>query len=83
MKRKQRETEGGEESEDESTLQSDLKFIFNQASRSQTTVLRGAKRHNFIGNGAGVAGKDAFTGTNNLTVTPETATSHGFNLVLL
>lgn len=46
-------------------------------------MLRGAKRHNFIGNGAGVAGKGGFTGTNNLTVTPERATSPGFNLVLL
>lgn len=41
------ETEGGEESEKEWTLQSDLKFIFNQASSSQTTMLLGAKRHNF------------------------------------
>lgn len=78
-----RETEGGEESEEEWTLQSDLKFVFNQASRSQTTMLRGAKRHNFIGNGAGVAGKDGVSGTNNLTVTPQRVTSHGFNLVLL
>lgn len=38
---------GGEESEKEWTLQSDLKFIFNQASSSQTTMLLGAKRHNF------------------------------------
>lgn len=43
----ERKTEGGEESEKEWTLQSDLKFIFNQASSSQTTMLRGAKRHNF------------------------------------
>lgn len=78
-----RETEGGEESEEEWTLQSDLKFVFNQASRSQTTMLHGAKRHNFIGNGAGVAGKDGVSGTNNLTVTPQRVTSHGFNLVLL
>lgn len=56
-KQKERETEGGEESENEWTLQSDLKFIFNQASRSQTTVLLGAKKYNFtqtnLKNGAG------------------------------
>lgn len=46
-KQRETETEGGEESEKEWTLQSDLKFIFNQASSSQTTVLLGAKRHNF------------------------------------
>lgn len=46
-KQRGRETEGGEESEKEWTLQSDLKFIFNQASSSQTTMLLGAKRHNF------------------------------------
>lgn len=40
------------------TLQSDLKFIFNQAPSSQTTMLLGAKRHNFtetnLKTGAGV-----------------------------
>lgn len=36
---RQRETEGGEKSEKEWTLQSDLKFIFNQASSSQNTML--------------------------------------------
>lgn len=57
MKRNERETEGGEKSEEEWTLQSDLKFIFNQALYSQTTMQCGAKRHNFIGNRAGVDGR--------------------------
>lgn len=47
---RERETEGGEERVRKWTLQSDLKFIFNQAQSSQTTMLLGAKRHNFTEN---------------------------------
>lgn len=88
----ERETEGGEESEKEWTLQSDLKFIFNQASSSQTTTLLGAKRHNFtetnLKTGLESAGgrqlyRKQTNKPHNLTVTLEKSNFYGLNLVPL